>query len=896
MKKVCLVLTLLILTLTAFTQCPPNIDFEDGNLAYWDCFTGSTGSSNGQNFINLNPSSPIPGRHQLISSTNAGMDPYGGFPMLCPYGGNYSVKLGNDGTNAEAEGMSYTFTVPNLVDTFTFTYFYAVVFQDPNHSTYDQPRFFVSAYDVLTGAPINCASYDYVSTAGIPGFQKSPGRSDVLYKTWSPVSIQFAGLANRQVRLEFKTADCTLGGHFGYAYFDVGTGCSNILATAPYCIETNSVILNAPYGFQSYTWYTKDYSQVLGTQQSLVLTPPPAVNDEFRVDMIPYPGFGCRDTAPAIVVPIPVPDTPAAKEDYAYCQYDFASPLSAKALSGHDLLWYTTATGGVASPTVPVPPTTAAGTLEYYVSQKKLFGCESFRRKISVNITKTPVPAFYMNSNRQCEGDNNFVFTNTSGNLDNTEYTWTFGDGQTGVSVGPDTSHVYSGYGNFYIKLRVVNLPSCAREVTQLLTVVPRPVAKFTYPPVICEKQTPVSLLDVSTVPNGMSTLGSWWWSLAGTTATGQNPTGFIPNTPGPMPVKLVATTVEGCHSDTNTTVINVHYRPDAAFGYGEPLCDNELMRFNNISSMPAASSPEFIARWYWQFDNTGNTGSQNPVMSFAAGQHHAQLIAESNFGCKSAPADSIFYTNAKPNISINISDSCVFRTIYYTALDYRNTVDKWYWDFGNGLYQGGYEVTKKFNVEGGNPLTLIGKTIHGCKDTLYRPFTIFDNKAFAGQDTTAAMNQPVQLHAHGGPNVQYKWSPATGLNDATIENPIATLDKNQLYTLDAVTDKGCDSHSKIYITRYKGPDIYIPNAFTPNNDGHNDLLHVVPIGIKSFAFMAVYNRYGQLMFQTTDKYKGWDGYYGGKPQEPGPYVVVARAVDYTGHDMVKKESVLLIR
>src|SRR5882757_626810 len=230
MKKFSVFAILCALHLHAFTQgCPPNIDFEDGNFSHWDCFTGSTYVSNNINIISLLPSAPVPGRHELITASSTPKDPYGNFPTLCPYGGNYSVKLGNDGVNAQAEGMSYTFQVPPLTDTFTFTYFYAVVFQDPNHNSFEQPRFFVKAYDVLTGNPINCASYNYVSTTGIPGFQVSAVASDVLYKNWSPVSIQFAGLANRTVRLEFQTADCTRGGHFGYAYFDVGTGCSNIL-------------------------------------------------------------------------------------------------------------------------------------------------------------------------------------------------------------------------------------------------------------------------------------------------------------------------------------------------------------------------------------------------------------------------------------------------------------------------------------------------------------------------------------------------------------------------------------------------------------------------------------------------------------------------------------------
>ncbi|HEX8356512.1 MAG TPA: hypothetical protein VF610_03835, partial [Segetibacter sp.] len=273
-------------------------------------------------------------------SSKTKTDPYGNFPVVCPFGGNYSVKLGNDATGGEAEGISYTFTVPATVDTFTFTYFYAVVFEDPGHDPSEQPRFFVSAYEVATGNIINCAAFNYVATSSLPGFYKSRTNSSVLYKNWTPVSLQFAGLMGKEVRLEFKNADCTLGGHFGYSYLDVSSGCTNILATAPYCIQTNSLTLNAPYGFQSYKWFNSDYTQVVGTSQSLTLSPAPVTRGTFWVDAIPYPGFGCRDTFAATVKPLSIPRLPNCPPDFYFCQYQQNATIDAVADSGNVYVWY----------------------------------------------------------------------------------------------------------------------------------------------------------------------------------------------------------------------------------------------------------------------------------------------------------------------------------------------------------------------------------------------------------------------------------------------------------------------------------------------------------------------------------------------------------------------------
>ncbi|TDH27289.1 T9SS type B sorting domain-containing protein [Segetibacter sp. 3557_3] len=878
--------------------CPVNIDFEGGDFTNWDCFTGTTKADSGNNSFLLTPSQPVKGRHEIISATTpSALDKYGKFPQLCPYGGKYSVKLGNDLTGSEAEGLSYTFQVPANVDTFSFTYFYAVVFQDPDHSMIQQPRFFVTAYDVETGKIINCASYDYVANGAIPGFEVSSVGSDVLFKNWSPASIEFAGLANHTVRLEFKTADCTLGGHFGYAYVDVGSGCSNLLATAPYCIQSDAVILNAPYGFQSYTWFNSDYSTVIGSQRSLTLSPPPATDGMFHVSMIPYPGYGCMDTAHAIVTPIGIPDTPTGPDTLDFCQYENLPQVTATPSPGCDLIWYTSKDGGIGSEKPPVPKTNVPAVFEYYVSQKVLFGCESFRRRIVVRINPMPTTMFTTNISRQCQTDNLFSFKSTSSNLRNTTYTWDFGDGVVQSSATDSIiSHVYANSGNFVVKLKVLNDPKCAVERIQNVTVVPKPSSTFTYPVNICEKQTQLNIVNTSAVAGGVSTINKWWWNVNGTIYTTQNTPSFVPVSPVNIPVQLVVTTAEGCRSDTNKTMLPVRHRPVAGFKFTKPLCDNEMISFSDFSAMPTGGGAERINKWHWQFAGSATVTTQHPSVRLSAGLQHAKLVAESEYGCRSIEADSSFIINPKPAIQLSVNDSCVFRVIRYSAVDLAGTVDKWYWNFGGGLKEDVPVITKMFNREGTHPFTLLAQTVHGCKDTIIRPFTIFDNKAYAGKDTTAAMGEPVQLFGHGGANVRYTWTPTLGLNDGSKENPVATLDKEQEYKLDAVTDKGCDSHTSIRIKRYKGPDIYIPTAFTPNSDGLNDHLKVFPIGTKSFEFFAVYNRYGERIYYTTDQLQGWDGTYKGEKLGTGNFVVVAKATDYKGNPMLKKENVVLIR
>ncbi len=113
-------------------------------------------------------------------------------------------------------------------------------------------------------------------------------------------------------------------------------------------------------------------------------------------------------------------------------------------------------------------------------------------------------------------------------------------------------------------------------------------------------------------------------------------------------------------------------------------------------------------------------------------------------------------------------------------------------------------------------------------------------------------------------------------------------------YTVRAYTPLGCDSYDDINIQVYQAPEIYLPNAFAPN--GVNRLYRGAPVGIKDFKYLKIFNRYGQLVFYTTDISQGWDGTFKGKPQAGGTYVVIASGVDYRGIAVERQSAVLLIR
>lgn len=94
----------------------------------------------------------------------------------------------------------------------------------------------------------------------------------------------------------------------------------------------------------------------------------------------------------------------------------------------------------------------------------------------------------------------------------------------------------------------------------------------------------------------------------------------------------------------------------------------------------------------------------------------------------------------------------------------------------------------------------------------------------------------------------------------------------------------------------YKGPEIYIATAFTPDGNGLNDELKAFPVGIKEFRYFRIYNRWGQLVFQTSDPGKGWDGRFNGARQPTGTFIWMAEATGYNGQLLVRKGTSTLIR
>lgn len=189
-----------------------------------------------------------------------------------------------------------------------------------------------------------------------------------------------------------------------------------------------------------------------------------------------------------------------------------------------------------------------------------------------------------------------------------------------------------------------------------------------------------------------------------------------------------------------------------------------------------------------------------------------------------------------------------------------------------------------------------------GCPDDETVTVTVYPLPAAdAGPDVTIYDYETITLSpiVSGTLNPSgFSWSPASGLSCSNCQNPAASPDSTVWYYLEYRDVRGCQAFDSVLITVLSG-EFYavVPNAFSPNGDNINDMLHVYHAGVKSLV-LRVYNRWGSLIFQSRDPSTGWDGTFKGKRLDPGvfAYELYAQFFSPNVKPVKLKGSVMLLR
>lgn len=510
------------------------------------------------------------------------------------------------------------------------------------------------------------------------------------------------------------------------------------------------------------------------------------------------------------------------------------------------------------------------------------------RRDLQLNVVLCPtlVVAALQNPLINC-GSNSVTFQNLSFNAGT--YHWDFGvttsNSDTSILFSP--TFVYPDTGVYTVTLIAYSNidPTCADTTVGTVTILPDFTPSFSFSMDTCSRT--IFFNDTSNSVSGAS--AQWNWSFGdGSTATITDPLHQYAAA-GNYLVTLIVTSLRGC-IDTIRTTITIPPSLGTQISTNAVRCNGEC---NGVATAnPTNGWPPYNYQW-------NDPLSQNSKIADSLCIGTYTVTVTDNRGC--TIVSSVTITQPLP-LSLTITslpDYCGG----ICAGQATGVVSG-----GNGNYS--YTWNDSLNQ---NTTTATGL----CPDTLTLVVTDQLGCEIQGQvivnyvdsfPTVDAIADKTQLYQgqstsiHGiiqASGMQFQWSPSGSLSDAQIQDPIASPTVTTTYTVIATDANGCTAEDTvtIYVNEVlcDEPEIFIPSAFSPNNDQQNDILYIRGGTIEK-VYLVLYDRWGEKIFETNSTSFGWDGMYKGKLLPPDVYVYYVEATCYNKAEYRKKGNVTLIR
>jgi gliding motility-associated-like protein len=538
-----------------------------------------------------------------------------------------------------------------------------------------------------------------------------------------------------------------------------------------------------------------------------------------------------------------------------------------------------------------------AGNTNYDVKFKirDLAGCEDSVTKIGYVKIRKPVAAFSMvDSTGIC------LPLQTSFNFQGSNYasfSWDFGDGSTSSLQNP--SHFYSSYGTYIPKLYVEGPGGCVDSVQSVVTV---------YDPVASTKViiNPTSNCDsltasfTVTAPPGFKYV--FYFGDGKLDSTRQTNLSHKYTGPGNYYPYMIIPDKYGCEAF-------IPFAPVSVFGalplFGidkKEFCDNGLAKFTNytLSNDPITST-------VWDFGDGNSSSATNPIHNFTSpGTYLIKLAVNTQQNCPSSFIDTIRVYRT-PIVSITGKDSVCLNIpeTFLGSIAQPDSTIKWLWNFGNGntsqLQNGvtGYSNPGNYNIQ------LIASNKIGCADTSVHAVNAVPSPTAipASNPITILSGGDAQLNMnYTGAIVSYNWIPSQNLSCNRCPNPLATPQFTTKYSV-TITDRyGCTSKGYITVKVVcNGENFFVPNTFSPNNDGSNDIFYPRGAGLDRAKTLRIFNRWGEVVFEKYDipinaSSAGWDGTWKGKKADAGVYVYQLEIYCKNGELISYTGNITLIR
>jgi gliding motility-associated-like protein len=471
-------------------------------------------------------------------------------------------------------------------------------------------------------------------------------------------------------------------------------------------------------------------------------------------------------------------------------------------------------------------------------------------------------------------------------------------DSATGVNystTAPVVNTGVTGSDTFYVSQTVNGCESPRKQV--IINVVPAVSAPSVVSPVVyCEGDPAVAL-----IANGQNIL---WYSVpSGGAGTPITP---LPTTNAQGTFTWYASqTINGCESARAPVEVHVNYKPAGlVLAPREYVCQYDTMTLTYFGNADAS------AQYIWTFDvgNTvvnGSPTSQGPLLVRfdSAGVSRVKLQVN-NGGCIGPQTFVDISVKLSPKVKIELQpDACKGETVTLAIGFSTIGIDHYTWNFagGNiiyGSFSGGpYGI--RWDNAGTKVLTVVANN-DACKSLVEMDTIMIHDAPNAHiinvSKTDICTGDSVTIQAAAAEGNSYQWLPAEFFGESHDARQTGIVDFTTQIVVNVTSEFNCKASDSVLITTHPCCEIFMPNAFTPNQDGHNDKFHIVHQGNHELRNFRIQNRWGATVFETQDESAGWDGTYNNIPQDMGTYFFYVRYKCSDGQIYEKKGELLLMR
>ena len=836
---------------------------------------------------------------QILNSViNINVTPQSGFGTSSPACSNDSVDFSNTGTSGITYG--WNFGSGSSPSTSSLENPQGIIYSSPGIKTVRQVSIQGSCSDTsfntvnVTETPVPTFSstspqcegakvdFTYNGSTGIGWtylWDFGTGANPSISTAQNPVGIEYTGAGTKTVTLTVTNQFCSETVMNTVTINSTPT--SSFSSNAPGCTGDSINFLNTGSTGLTYNWdFGTGANPATSTNESPVGVIYSSAGTK-NIRQIITQGL-CVDTS-YLSINLKETPAPAFTDNAPRCEgSDVNFSYTGSSGTGWTYLWDfgTGANPSVASSQTPVGVVYSGSGIKNISLTVTNSGCsKTFTDTLVIDMNPT---ASFSTTAPGCTGDSVFFSNTGTSGIPGLIYNWNFS------SASPLTSTqevpggvVFSQAGPNKVEFYMV-LGNCSDTTSQFVTINEKPTVSFTSNAPVCARDA-VSFANLGSSGNNWNYNWDFGSGASPSSSTSENPGNIRYNSGGSKTVALSISDANCSNNDTAT--IQVFSLPVSSAGADTTICADKCLQLGT------SQTAGYTYKWF-PSSTLDNATSSNPTACPLASINTYIVTTKDANNCTSSDTIVVSMLPSAIAKAGNDVEVCIGDTVQIGAALLEGQV--YSWTPSTGLNNDA--ISSPLASPDSTTTYQVSVSYRGCEVITDEVLvTVFQNPIVsAGDDVTIARGESAQLLATGA--IMYEWSPTTGLSNAGIANPIASPDETITYLVTFTDINSCVSLDSVSVTVIEA-DVWAPEAFTPNDDGKNDVFYVRTNGAKSFELL-VFNRSGEMIYRSTNPASGWDGTKQGSSEKAstGAYVYSAKGQLSDGSSFVRNGVVNLIR